>query len=48
MNKYSIPVENERIQRHHFALLALIFVLSISSLLLVYIRFPEVDPYVDE
>jgi hypothetical protein len=44
----SIPVQNERIKRRHFVLLALIFSISISSLLMIYIFFPEIDPYVDD
>ncbi|CAF1418207.1 unnamed protein product [Adineta steineri] len=39
----SIPAQNERIQRRDFLILALIFFISISSLLTIYILFPEVD-----
>jgi hypothetical protein len=42
----SIVVQNERLQRQHFFVLALIFLISISSLFMVYIFFPEIDPYV--
>lgn len=42
----SVPIQNERLKRRHFIVLALIFLISISSLLMVYILFPEIDPYV--
>jgi hypothetical protein len=42
----SISVPNERFKRRHFVILALIFLISISSLLTIYILFPEIDPYV--
>ncbi len=48
MNHNSNPVRNERLQRRHFVLLALLFLISISSLLMIYILFPEIDPYVDK
>lgn len=41
-----VPPPNDRPQRRQFAVLGLIFLLSISSLLLIYVFFPEVDPYV--
>lgn len=47
MNRNSIPIQNERLQRRHLAVLGLIFLISISSLILVYTLFPQVDPYVD-
>lgn len=46
MNKNSRSIQNERFQRRHFALLGLIFLISFSSLILVYTLFPQVDPYV--
>jgi hypothetical protein len=42
----SISVPNERFKRRHFVILGLIFLISISSLLTIYILFPEIDPYV--
>lgn len=47
MNRNSNSIQNERIQRRHFVLLGLIFLVSISSLMLVYNFFPQVDPYVE-
>jgi hypothetical protein len=47
MNNNSIPIQNEGLKRGHFVILGLIFLISISSLLTVYILFPEVDPYVN-
>ena len=47
MNRNLNSIQNERIQRRHFVLLGLIFLVSISSLMLVYTLFPQVDPYVD-
>ncbi|CAF3022611.1 unnamed protein product [Rotaria sp. Silwood2] len=41
---YSNPVQNERIKRRHFVLLALIFLISMTCLLMVYILFPNVNP----
>ncbi len=43
----SIPLQNERIKRRDFVVLGLIFLISISSLWMVYILFPEIDPYVN-
>jgi len=44
----TIPIQNERLKRRHFIVPALIFLISISSLLMVYILFPEIDPYVQK
>ncbi|CAF1609506.1 unnamed protein product, partial [Rotaria sordida] len=44
MINHSISLQNERIKRRHFVLLALIFLISISSLLTIYILFPNIDP----
>ncbi|CAF3306133.1 unnamed protein product [Rotaria socialis] len=40
----SHPVQNERIERHHLVLLGLIFLISLASLLVIYILFPNIDP----
>ncbi|CAF1279913.1 unnamed protein product [Rotaria sordida] len=44
MINHSISLQNKRIKRRHFVLLALIFLISISSLLTIYILFPNIDP----
>ena len=36
--------QSGRVQRRHFAILILIFLLSILSLCTVYVLFPEVNP----
>jgi hypothetical protein len=41
-----ITPQSGRIKRQHFAILILIFLISISSLCIVYILFPKIDPYV--
>jgi hypothetical protein len=38
--------QSGRIKRRHFAVLILIFLISILSLCTVYILFPKIDPYV--
>jgi hypothetical protein len=38
--------QNARVKRRHFLVLILIFLLSISSLCIIYILFPKIDPYV--
>ena len=43
----SISIQTEHIQRRHFVFLALIFLISMLSLLTTYIFFPKIDPYVD-
>jgi hypothetical protein len=45
----SIPLihpQSGRIKRRHYAILILIFLISILSLCTVYILFPKIDPYV--
>jgi len=42
-----ITPQSGRIKRQHFAILILIFLISISSLCIVYILFPKIDPYVE-
>ncbi|CAF1038249.1 unnamed protein product [Rotaria magnacalcarata] len=44
MTNNSHPVQNERIKRRHFVVLGLLFLISIASLLMVYILFPNIDP----
>ncbi len=41
-----INPQNARIKRRHFVVLILIFLLSISSLCIIYILFPKIDSYV--
>jgi hypothetical protein len=41
-----INPQSGRIKRRHFAVLILIFLISILSLCTVYILFPKIDPYV--
>lgn len=38
--------QSGRIKRRNFAILLLIFLISIASLCIVYILFPKIDPYV--
>ena len=47
MINQSISISDERLQRSHFLILALIFIISISSLFILYIKFPDIDPYVE-
>ncbi|CAF0757888.1 unnamed protein product [Adineta ricciae] len=39
-----LSVQNERVQRRHFLILGFIFFVSIASLFVIYILFPEIDP----
>jgi uncharacterized membrane protein YhaH (DUF805 family) len=41
-----ITPQSGRTKRRNFAILLLIFLISIASLFAVYILFPKIDPYV--
>lgn len=46
MINQSNSVQNEGLQGRHFVILATIFIISITSLFMLYVFFPKIDPYV--